>query len=94
MGIKGLSRQGLGSKSLVLIYDGSWTNDMNRAIIVGEEVDMNENISLLYCAPNLLKSTKDIKNLKIGIQTKRYEDYVGENLILSISIFGKLTNST
>lgn len=41
MGFKGLSRQRLGTKSLVLIYDGCWIVDMKRVIIVGEEVDMN-----------------------------------------------------
>lgn len=94
IGVKGLARQGIGTKTLVLIYDGCWTTDIKRAIIVGDKVDMNERSSLLYCAPNLLKSVKDLKHLKIEIQTKGYENYVGDNLNLSITILGKLTKTT
>lgn len=55
---------------------------------------MKENGSLLYYAPNLLKSVKDLKRLKIGIQTKGYESYEGDNLMLTISVLGKFTSSS
>lgn len=55
---------------------------------------MNKNSGLLYCAPNILKTTADLKKLKIGIQTKGNDDYVGDNLILSLVILGKFKNST
>lgn len=64
------------------------------AIIVGEEVDINENGSLLYCAHNLLKSVKDIRKLKIEIQTKGYENYEGDNIMLTVFVFGRLTTSS
>ena len=71
--IKGLRRKGLGTKTLVHIYDDSWT-DMRKAIIVSTEIDMNNNIGIVYCMPDFMMSLKDLQqDIKIGIKTKGYE---------------------
>ena len=74
--IKGLRRKGLGTKTLVHIYDDSWI-DMGKAMIASIEIDMNNNIGIVYCMPDFMMSLKDLQqDIKIGIKTKGYEQQV------------------
>ena len=71
LGIKGLKRKGLGTKTLVHIYDDSWT-DMGKAMIASSEIDMNDNIGIVYCMPYFMMSLKDLQqDIKIGIKTRK-----------------------
>ena len=68
--IKGLRREGLGTKSLVHKYDDSLT-DIGKAMIASTEIDMNNNIGIVYCMPDFMMSLKDLRqDIKIGIKTK------------------------
>ena len=58
--IKGLRRKGLGTKTLVHIYDDSWT-DMGKAMIASTEIDMNNNIGITYCMLDFMMSLKDLQ---------------------------------
>ena len=91
--IKGLRRKGLGTKTLVHIYDDSWT-DMGKAMIASTEIDMNNNIGIIYCMPDFMMSLKDLQqDIKIGIKTKGYEQQVkGSNLVINIGFIGRCTN--
>lgn len=87
---KGLVRKELGRKTLISLYDERWI-DARKAMIGMTEVDMNENKGIFYCIPNFLMSIKDFSNhVKIGIQTKGYEDMKeGENLSVCIGFLGR-----
>lgn len=88
---KGLVRKELGRKTLISLYDGRWT-DASKAMIGMTEVDMNENKGIFYCIPDFLMSIEDFSNhvIKIGIQTKGYEDMKeGENLSVCIGFIGR-----
>ena len=91
--IKGLRRKGLGTKILVHIYDDSWI-DMGKAMIESTEIDMNNNLGIVYCMSNFTMSLKDLQqDIKIGIKTKEYEQQVkGSNLVINIGFIGKCTN--
>ena len=90
--IKGLRRKGLGTKTLVHIYDDSWT-DMGKEIIASSEIDMNDNIGIIYCMPDFMMSLKDLQqDIKIGIKTKGYEQVKGSNLVINIGFIGRCTN--
>lgn len=59
------------------------------------EVDMNKNIRLFYCSPDILMSVKDIHNLEIGIQSEGYEELNRDSNLLNCMWFlGKATNSS
>lgn len=93
---KGLVRKELGRKTLVSLYDGRWT-DASKAMIGVTEVDMNENKGIFYCSPDYSMSIEDFSNhvVKIGIQTKGYEDMKeGENLSVCIGFIGRCSTSS
>lgn len=56
IGMKGLTRAGLGAKVLVCILDTRHTNDV-QALIGSMEIDMNNNQAIIYCAPDFLINT-------------------------------------
>ena len=91
--IKGLKRKCLGIKTLVHIYDDSWT-DMGKAMIASTKIDMNNNIGIVYCMPDFMMSLKDLQqDIKIGIKIKGYEQQVkGSNLVINIGFIGRCTN--
>ena len=91
--IKGLRRKGLGAKKLVHIYDDSWTK-MGKVMIASTEIDINNNIGIVYCMPGFMMSLKDLQqDIKIGIKTKGYEQQVkGSNLVINIGFIGICTN--
>ena len=91
--IKSLRRKGLGTKTLVHIYDESWI-DMGKAMIASTEIDMNNNIGIVYCMPDFMMSLKDLQqDIKIGIKTKGYEQQIkGSNLVINIGFIGRCTN--
>lgn len=61
----------------------------NKAVIASIEVDMDKNIGLFYCSPDILMSIRDIHNLEIGIQSKGYEELTrNNNLLLNIGFLG------
>ena len=56
---------------------------------------MNENKGIFYCNPNFSGRTQDIDLLKIGIQTRGYEDLDKKNnLLINIGFIGRLTDSS
>ena len=92
--IKGIiKRKGLGTKTLVHIYDDSWT-DMGKPVIANSEIDMNDNIGIVYCMSDFMMSLKDLQqDIKKGIKIKRYEQQVkGSNLVINIGFIGRCTN--
>ena len=91
--IKGLRRKGLGTKTLVHIYGDSWTY-MGKAMIANIEIDMNNNIGIVYCMTDFMMSLKDLQqDIKIGIKTKGYEQEVkGSSLVINIGFIGRCTN--
>lgn len=92
IGIKVLTRKGTGTKLLTLVLDQSWTANIEKALLSGMEIDLNDKAALVYCVPDILKSIKDLKNLKLGFSTAGFDDYIGNNLIISIGILGKASN--
>nr|KAJ0203254.1 hypothetical protein LSAT_V11C500251700 [Lactuca sativa] len=56
------------------------------------EVDLSQNTALFYCTPGILKDIKDLHNIKIALQTKGYENYEGNNIVISIGVLGKASN--
>lgn len=95
IGIKGLTRKNLGSKVLITIYDDRWS-DIKKSIIGLTEVDMTNNGGIFYISPDFLMNLKEFgQNIKIGIQTKGYEEMnSGNNLLMCIGFIGKLTLSS
>ena len=59
---------------------------MGKAMIVSIEIDMNNNIGIVYCLLDFMMSLKDLRqDIKIGIKTKGYEAIVkGSNLVINI----------
>ena len=92
IGIKVLARKNLGTKLLALLLDKSWKTEMKKAIISGMEIDLSQNTALFYCTPGILKDIKDLKNIKISLQAKGFENYEGNNIVLSIGTLGKASN--
>ena len=75
------------------IYDDSWI-DMGKAMIASTEIDMNNNIRMVYCIPDFMMSLKELQqDIKIGIKTKGYEQQVkGSKLVINIGFIGRCTN--
>ena len=63
-------------------------------MIANSEIDMNDNIGIVYCMPHFMMSLKDLQqDIKKGIKTKRYEQQVkGSNLVINIGFIGRCTN--
>ena len=94
IGIKGLTRKGIGCKTLITVFDSRWT-DVKTAIIGMTEVDMNENRAIIYCSPDFMLNSREFgEHIKIGIQTKGYENMEGNNLLVCIGFLGKLAESS
>ena len=91
--IKGLRRQGLGTKTLLHIYDDSWT-DMGKAMIASTKIYMDNNIGIVYCMTDFITSLKDLQqDIKIEIKTKGYEQQIkGSNLVINIGFIGRCIN--
>ena len=88
--VKGLFRKGTGTKVLALIYDKRWT-DIIKGQIAIMEIDMNNGGGIFYCCPNLFLTLDELKHIQIGIQTKGFEEFSGNNLVLNITFLGKAT---
>jgi ribonuclease HI len=92
IGIKALGRKNLGTKLLALLLDKSWKTELKKAIISGMEIDLSQNTALFYCTPGILKDIRDLQKIKIALQTKGYENYEGNNIVISIGVLGKASN--
>ena len=55
---------------------------------------MNQNQGIFYCSPYYMMTIENLQHLEIGIKTKGYEEFVGDNLIISIGIIERLTNGS
>ena len=67
---------------------------MEKAMIASIEIDMNNNIRIVYCMPNFMMSLKDLQqDIKIGIKTKGYEQVKGSNLVINIGFIGRCGKS-
>ena len=67
---------------------------MGKALIASTEIDMNNNIGIVYCMPDFMMCLKDLQqDIKIGIKTKGYEQQIeGSNLVINIGFIGRCTN--
>lgn len=89
IGIRGLVRQKVGTKLLLILIDDRH-QDMDKAIFGMMEVDMNNNIGIVYIAPNFSMTINDFyKHIKIIIQSKGFENFIGKNILLDITFVGK-----
>lgn len=89
IGVIGLTRQKIGAKLLLILIDDRH-QDLDRAIFGTMEVDMNNNIGIVYIAPNFTMDINDFyKHVKLVIQTKGYENFQGKNILLDITFLGK-----
>jgi hypothetical protein len=81
---------------LVALYDSRWGTNMTKALIAMAEIDMNENIGLLYCMPDMILEIRDFcKYIKVGIQLKGYEGWShGNNLIVCLRFVEKCINNS
>ena len=63
-------------------------------MIASTEIDMNNNIGMVYYMPDFMISIKDLQqDIKIGIKTKGYEQQVkGSNLVINIGFIGRCMN--
>ena len=94
IGVKGLTRKGLGCKTFVCMLDTRHNNEQ-QALIASMEVDMGSNNGIVYCTPDFMINTEDFyKYIKIGIKTKGYNMIKSDNLLVCIGFVGKLTNSS
>jgi hypothetical protein len=92
--IKGMIRKKLGTKVLVTLLDKRW-DTINKAALGFLEGDMDENSLITYIAPDLIMSVQEfIEKMSFGFQTKGYEEFKGNNLLLSIESIGRLTNKS
>ena len=66
---------------------------MGKAMIASTEIDMNNNIGIVYCMLDFMMSLKDLQQyIKIGIKTIGYEQQVkGSNLVINIRFIGRCT---
>lgn len=95
IGIKGLTRKNLGTKTLITIYDNRWS-DIKKAIIGLTEVDMTNNGGISYISSNFMMNLNEFGNkIRIGIQTKGYEKmHSGKNLLMCVGFLGKMTDNS
>ena len=91
VGLKGLTRKNLGTKVLVVIYDDRWS-DLKKSVIGLTEVDMTNNGGIFYVSPDFMINLGEFgRHIKIGIQTKGYEEMEGgNNLLMCIGFIGKM----
>ena len=65
---------------------------MGKAMIASIEIDMNNNIGIVYRMPYFMMSLQ--QDIKIGIKTKGYEKEVKDsNLVINIGFIGRCTNN-
>jgi len=95
VGLKGLTRKNLGTKVLIVIYDDRWS-DLKKSIIGLTEVDMTNNGGIFYISPDFMINLGEFgKHIKIGIQTKGYEEMSsGNNLLMCIGFIGKVASKS
>jgi hypothetical protein len=66
--IKGTGRTETDSKVLMALYDSRWGTNMTKTLIAMAEIDMNEDIGLLYCMPDMILEIRYFcKYIKVGI---------------------------
>lgn len=89
--IRGLARKKTGGKTLICSYDNNRFGTPNEVMIDIIVVDMNNNVVVAYIVPDITMTLNDLeKHTKIFVQAKRYENFKGENLCLSIIFPGKI----
>ena len=95
IGVKGLTRKILGIKILIVIYDDT-LSDLKKSIIGLTWVDMTNNGGISYISPEFMMNLKEFrKKIKIGLQTKGYEEMQnGKNLLMCIGFLGKTTDNS
>ncbi|KAI9118030.1 hypothetical protein K1719_010362 [Acacia pycnantha] len=94
IGIKGLTRKGTGAKTLVTIADKGM-DGQKKQLIATIEADMNQNVGLFYCSPDITMTVKSIqKFIKIGVLTQGYGDIKHENLAITVAVLGRLSHYT
>lgn len=89
-GIRGLVMKQNGAKVLIAILDTRY-HELNRQVIGVIEVDLNNNIGIHYLCPNFTLGVKDLKYIKIQVQSKGFKNFKGSNLVIDIIFLGKLS---
>lgn len=94
VGIKGMTRKQLGSKTSLMVYDGRHFKAPHASLGL-TEIDMNYNGGIFYCSPDYLMKTNEFaKHIKIGIQIKGLEMNTDtSNLLGCIGYIGLLTET-
>lgn len=94
IGVRGLTRSGLGTKVLLVLYDDRIKTSTQDATIGSMEVDMNNNFGIIWIAPKMfMKITDFVKHIKILAQAKGYKGFQGHNILLDIVFIGKTMNN-
>ena len=67
-----------------------------KAIIGLREVDMTNNRGIFYISPDFMMNLNEFGNqIRIGIQTKWYEEMHSEkNLLMCVGFLGKMTDNS
>ena len=73
IGLKGLTRPGLGTKVLITLLDKGW-NNVKKALIATIEVDMTNNRGIFYCTPDFQLIVEDLNKIEVAIQLKDTEN--------------------
>ena len=93
IGLAGLTRAQVGTKTFVYIYDDRWDNHQQAAIATAE-VDLSTNLAVIGCIPNYVMTTREFsKYIKVCIRTKNY-NMKGEykNLLVNLMYVGKVSD--
>jgi len=89
-GVRGLIMKQNGAKVLIAILD-TRHDTLTRQLIGVIEVDMNNNCGIHYLCPNFTIGLKDLKHIKIQVQSKGFKNFKGSNIVVDIIFLGKLS---
>ena len=94
IGIRVLTRSFIGARAFLALYDQRFRDNNSQAVIGIIEVDLNQNISLIYLAPNYTLNLQDfINNIYLEVQTQGFgENFIGNNLHLDITFIGRISD--
>jgi len=94
IGIRVLTRSFIGARAFLALFDQCFRDNNSQAVIGIIEVDLNQNISLIYIAPNCTLNLQDfINNIYLEVQTQGFgENFVGNNLHLDITFIRRISD--
>jgi len=94
IGIRVLTRSFIGARAFLALFDQRFRDNHSQAVIGIIEVDLNQNISLIYITPNYTLNLQDfIDNIYLEVQTQGFgENFAGNNLHLDITFIGRISD--